>query len=76
MKVEVVNKPNHLGKSNEYWLEVQDEFNALKEGECLRIVDLTEREAKAVRQQAYRETKARSFQRREHGKSVLYLYRR
>ena len=76
MKVEVVNKPNHLGKSNKHWLEVQGEFNALKEGECLRITDLTEQETNAVRQQAYRETMARSFQRREHDKPVLYLYRR
>lgn len=75
MKVEIVEKPSRLSKSNSKWLEISGKFHALSPEECLRITDLSKQELNAVRQQAYREVSARSFQRVESGKNVLYLYK-
>lgn len=75
MKVEIVNKPSHLGKSNAYWLEIKARFDILNNGQCLRVSGISKRETGAIRMQAYREVKARSFQRVESGQLALYLYK-
>ncbi len=76
MKVEVVKRPTRLSKSNSNWLQVVDKFHILEPSEVLRITGLSPKESNALRQQAYREDRARCFVRIENGKQVLYLYRR
>ena len=76
MKVEVVKKPSKLSKSNPNWLQISEELNALKPDECLKITGLTNKEIGSLRQQAYREAKARTFTRTEANEPVVYLYKR
>ena len=75
MKIEVVEKPSRLGKSNIHWLNCLEQYHRLGVTESLRITGLNKTDIGALRQQAYREQKARSFVRIENGEPVLYLHK-
>jgi len=76
MNIELIPKPARLSKSNSNWLRCREQFLRLKDEECLKITGLNAAEMLPLRQQAYREEKARSFVRIEDGKPALYLYKR
>lgn len=76
MKSEIVESPKRKSRSNPHWLAIIEQFNKLTPGHCVRVTELTTGEINALRQQAKREVQARSFQRIEDGKPVLYLYKK
>ena len=76
MEIEVVKRPSRLSKSNTNWLQIVRKFEALQSDECLRITGLSKTEIGALRQQAYREVRARTFVRIDGNKSILFLYKK